>query len=126
MSRRDADAKDTTSPQNQKLSDFSIRLQTARGTALETAKVGEKESDRLGLAWRVGLEFIAAIVVGGGLGWSLDSILETKPLFMVVFLVLGGVAGTLNVYRISQGLDESIGLGQAKRRKEERPPGGRL
>ncbi len=123
MSRRDArDAEDTPSPQE--LSDFSIRLQKARGTALEKAKVGE--SDRLGLALRVGLEFIAAIVVGGGLGWSLDSILQTQPLFMVVFLVLGGVAGTLNVYRISQGLDESIGLGQAKRRKEESPQGWRM
>ena len=124
MSRRDAEG--TTSPQ--KLLDFSVKLQNARGTtctALEAEKsVNTKESGGLGLAWRVSLELVAAIAVGGGLGWFLDSGFGTKPLFMVVFLVLGGVAGTLNVYRISQGLDETVGLGQAKRRRGKRAAEG--
>lgn len=116
MNRKDAE--DT--PSSHELSDFSIRLRTARGKIVEGTAVGSQEYSGLGLSWRVSLELIFAIAVGGCLGWFLDRVFGTLPFFMVVLLVLGGVTGTLNVYRISQGLDESVGLGQAKRRREKR------
>ena len=85
-----------------------------------TVELEDQGSSRVGLAWRVSVEFLAAIAVGGFLGWFLDRVFGTLPFFMVVLLVLGGVAGTLNVYRISQGIDESVGFGRAKRRREKR------
>jgi len=57
----------------------------------------------LGQAVRVGTELLAALIVGGGLGWLADTYLfSTQPWGMVVGLVLGAAAGILNAYRAAQ------------------------
>ena len=53
----------------------------------------------MGLAFRIGIELVAALAVGVGIGWLLDVWLDTKPWLMVVFFFLGAGAGILNVYR---------------------------
>jgi len=40
------------------------------------------------------------LVVGVGIGWLLDHWLHTTPVFLGIFVLLGGVAGVLNVYRL--------------------------
>lgn len=57
----------------------------------------------LGQAARVGTEMLAALIVGGGLGWLADTYLfASGPWGLVVGLVLGGAAGVLNAYRAAQ------------------------
>jgi ATP synthase protein I len=57
----------------------------------------------LGQAVRIGTELLAALIVGGGLGWALDTyFLETGPWGMVVGLVLGTMTGVRNAYRSAQ------------------------
>lgn len=57
----------------------------------------------LALALRLGSEFVAAVIVGGGLGWGVDRLAGTTPWALIVFLMLGFAAGVLNVMR-SAGL----------------------
>ena len=54
-------------------------------------------------AFQLSTEFVAAIFVGALLGYLLDRFLGTAPWGMIVFLMLGFVAGVLNVMR-SAGL----------------------
>jgi len=54
----------------------------------------------LALASRVGLELVAATVLGAGLGYGLDRWLGTGPWLLVVGVVLGAAAGFLAVYRL--------------------------
>ena len=57
----------------------------------------------LGQAVRIGTELLAALVVGGGLGWAIDTyVLNSAPWLMVVGLVLGAAAGVRNAYRMAQ------------------------
>jgi len=57
----------------------------------------------LGQAIRIGTELLAALIVGGGLGWDIDSyLLDTGPWVMVVGLMLGALAGVRNAYRMAQ------------------------
>jgi ATP synthase protein I len=57
----------------------------------------------LGQAVRIGTELLAALMVGGGLGWLADSYLfESEPWGLVAGLVLGAIAGVLNAYRAAQ------------------------
>jgi ATP synthase protein I len=51
------------------------------------------------LALRVSTDFIAAMGVATVIGYSLDGYLQTRPWGMVIFTVLGIMAGGLNVYR---------------------------
>ena len=53
---------------------------------------------RIGL--RVGVELVSALIVGVAIGYGLDRLLGTKPVFIAVFVLLGGAAGVLNVWRI--------------------------
>jgi len=57
----------------------------------------------LGQAVRIGTEMLAALIVGGGLGWLADTyLLGSSPWGMVMGLMLGAVAGVLNAYRAAQ------------------------
>jgi ATP synthase protein I len=56
-----------------------------------------------GTALKLSSEFIAGILVGVGIGWVIDRWAGTSPWGLIVFLLLGFVAGVLNVLR-SAGL----------------------
>lgn len=57
----------------------------------------------LGQAVRIGTELLASVIVGGGLGWLVDTYLfASRPWGMVIGLILGVIAGILNAYRAAQ------------------------
>lgn len=57
----------------------------------------------LGQAVRIGTELLAAMIVGGGLGWVIDTyLLGTGPLALIVGMMLGAAAGVRNAYRMAQ------------------------
>lgn len=58
--------------------------------------------DMTGLArgMRIGTEFIAAILVGAGIGYLIDLGLGTSPWGMLILLMVGFAAGILNVIRV--------------------------
>lgn len=58
----------------------------------------------LGLAYRLTIEMFAAIAVCGYLGWWIDRAFETKPIFLMVLLILGVIAGLLNAVRTAASL----------------------
>ncbi|MBI1238930.1 MAG: hypothetical protein GC199_06255 [Alphaproteobacteria bacterium] len=60
----------------------------------------------LGAAFRLSTELIAAVVVGGGLGYILDAWLETGPAFLLIFFALGVAAGFFNVLRAAREMNE--------------------
>jgi ATP synthase protein I len=61
-----------------------------------------------GFAFRVGVEMVAALAVGGGIGWLLDRWLGTMPIFLLIFFLLGAVAGLLNVFRAAKELNRDV------------------
>ena len=102
------------------LEDLDARLRAARSR--EEVAVGRGPSERtpssgLGVAMRLAVEMVAGVAVGVGIGWALDRWLGTAPWLMVVFLLLGGAAGVMNAYRAARGLDQTVGLGAAQRRR---------
>lgn len=48
---------------------------------------------------RIATELVSGVLVGAGLGYLLDKTFDTAPVLLIIFLVLGGAAGFLNVYR---------------------------
>ena len=65
----------------------------------------------LGLAFRIGVELVAALIVGIGLGWLLDSWLGTGPWLFILFFMLGSAAGVMNVWRTVEKIGRSPGDG---------------
>lgn len=67
-----------------------------------------------GQAVRVSSEFIAGVIVGGGIGWMVDWFFGISPIGLVIFLLLGFAAGVLNVLRVT-GRATTPGGGPGKR-----------
>ena len=52
-----------------------------------------------GLVMQLGLTIIVTILVGLGIGISLDNIFKLKGLFTIIFLIIGIAAGFMNAYK---------------------------
>ena len=61
-------------------------------------KVEEADNAR-SIGMKVAIEIFAGIAVGVIIGYSLDSLFNTLPLFLVIFMVVGAAAGFWNVYK---------------------------
>jgi ATP synthase protein I len=95
----------------ERLGALDRRLKAAEGErAVQRAQEGERPGPSgLGQALRLSSEFIAAIIVGGGLGWAADRWLGTSPWGMILLLMLGFAAGVMNVMRASGMLKPARG-----------------
>lgn len=90
-------------------SDLATRIAKARseeanGGSSSHSKSGGGASGH-GRAARLGTEFIAAILVGAGMGYGLDLALGTVPWMMLLMLLVGFGAGVLNVVRAASEMN---------------------
>ena len=86
---------------------FEERLKAARGKRGLEGSSAPKGSDPnggdpspLGIGLRVGTELIAAFVVAIAIGYGLDWVFGTRPILTAIFVLVGGAAGILNVWRV--------------------------
>ena len=105
------------------LEELDAKLKAARGqrearSGGSKAKVGSG----LGMALKVGVEFVSAVGVGVAIGLLLDYWLETKPWLMIVFFLLGSAAGFLNIFRAMSGYGYVAGYSA---KSGERKPEGK-
>lgn len=74
---------------------------------------GPGANSNLARAMRLSSEFVAGILVGCFIGWLIDYFAGTSPWGLIVFLLLGFAAGTLNALR-SAGLVAQQGTDRNK------------
>src|SRR3954449_4689968 len=106
------------SPEEAALSDrlgnLDQRLSEFRGRHGKTGQPAGGAEDRaarasaMALGFRLSSELVAGVVVGAAIGWGFDRLLSTSPFGFIVFLLLGFVAGVVNVVR-------SAGVASGKR-----------
>lgn len=58
------------------------------------------EGSKLGKAMHVATEFLAAVGVGGVMGYFLDRAFDTSPLLLIAFFFIGFAAGVRNLLRV--------------------------
>ena len=107
-----------TEDDSQKPKDFAERLRALRGaTQGETDGVGGRRGTPqtpAGWVFRLSVELVAGLVVGGGIGWFLDRWLDTKPVMLLIFFALGAAAGMLNVIRAAKEMNRDVGGSDGK------------
>lgn len=59
--------------------------------------------------FRVMSEFVAAVAVGGLIGWQCDRWFHTSPFLLILFMALGVAAGMWTIYRIASKPTHGIG-----------------
>ena len=78
------------------------KAQEARSLAGNSGEPASRQGDMTMLArgLRIAAEFVAAILVGSGIGYLIDQIAGTTPWALLVMFMVGFAAGILNVTRV--------------------------
>lgn len=95
-------------------------------TPEEHKALADKQSKMMFKSAAAGLEFATAIAVSTLFGIWLDKKIETSPVFMLIFLMLGTCVAFYNIYRASEKLNSSAkdadsGLHQDKKDAKKTP-----
>jgi len=87
-----------------RLKKLGERIAAARqGQRPERSRAGEEY--RAGsLAWRMVTDLVAGLTVGGAMGWGLDRLFGTMPVFLLIVGLLGLVAGIRLMLRTAEAV----------------------
>ena len=84
---------------------FKTRLEIAKNKILKRSKVSKQSSSsKLGIAFKMSTEMVAAVVVGTIIGFILDNWFGTKPWLILIFFFVGVIAGIVNVIRSAKSI----------------------
>ena len=81
--------------------DFSDRLEQK----LKKPKSNYYKNNGYSIGLKISLDLISSIVVGTLIGFGLDKIFSTKPVFFIIFLVLGIITGFYSIFKTVKKLN---------------------
>jgi len=85
---------------------LEARIAALKGEPEEKSHTDEHYS-QAHLAWRMVIELVAGLGIGFGIGFALDSLFGTMPLFLVLFILLGFVAGIRTMLRSAREIQDT-------------------
>jgi len=88
----------TAQTDDERLKALEARIEAAK-QAQEPKSHMEEHYSQAQLAWRMVVELVSGLAIGFGIGYGLDTLLGTTPFLMVVFLLLGFIAGVKTMIR---------------------------
>ena len=74
---------------------------------LKNKKNAPKKMSGYGVGMKISLDLFSSIFVGTMIGLGIDKFFSTKPIFLLIFLVLGLFAGFYNLYKSAQNLNKN-------------------
>jgi ATP synthase protein I len=86
------------------------RAKGARPVEAASQQGGSGDMTGAGRGFRLASEFVAAVIVGAGLGFGFDRLFGTQPWGMIVLLLLGFAAGVLNVIRATAEMNSATAV----------------
>ena len=85
-----------------KLADLDRRIAVAKKARDPKPRNDKDKYAAMSMAWRMIIELVVSVMVGAAMGWGLDSLAGTLPLFLVVFVLLGFAAGVRTMMRSAE------------------------
>lgn len=82
-----------------RLKRFEDKLKTAQDARAEPISSGRSKYTQSSLAWRMVIELVVGMGLGLVIGLALDALFGSRPLFLVVFALLGFAAGVRTMMR---------------------------
>lgn len=83
---------------------LEARIAAAKSRSEPKRTEVEEHHSQAQLAWRMVIELVAGLGIGFGIGYGLDVLLGTTPWLMVVFVILGLIAGIKTMIRSANEL----------------------
>ena len=92
--------------EKERLRKLDERIKQLKQADAPTQKMEDHHS-QAHLAWRMVIELVSGIVIGLGIGYGLDVLFGTIPIFLVLFVLLGFAAGVRVMLRSVKELQEA-------------------
>ncbi len=93
----------------ERLAQLEKRIDELKGAHPPGSKIEEHHS-QAHLAWRMVIELVTGLGIGFGIGYGLDELFDTRPIFLVLFILLGFAAGVRVMLRSAKEVqDEKAG-----------------
>lgn len=73
---------------------------------LKDKKNTQKKVSGYGIGMKISLDLFSSILVGILIGLGMDNFFSTKPIFLLIFLVLGIITGFYNLYKSVRNLNK--------------------
>ena len=84
---------------DQRLSKIRDSRKTGTDQSGNEQDTAQARASAMAMGFRLSSELVAGVLVGAALGWGFDRLLSTSPWGLIVFLLLGFIAGVINVMR---------------------------
>ncbi len=110
----------TDDDQKQRLTQLEARIAAAKKAGNKAEKRADASHAQGELAWRMVIEMVSGLGIGFGIGYGLDSLFGTIPIFLVLFTLLGLVAGVKVMLRSAQEIQEKQEAADTSADKDER------
>jgi ATP synthase protein I len=88
-----------TDAEQARLEALEKRIAAAKAAHAPKAKPQSDGHSQAQMAWRMVIELVAGLMIGFGIGYGLDTLLGTKPVFLVLFILVGFAAGIKTMLR---------------------------
>ena len=86
---------------------FKTRLEIAKSKLLRKNLYKDQEQrSSIGTAFKMSTELVSAVVVGTIIGFILDKTFGTKPWLILIFFLVGVIAGIVNVFKSAKNMQK--------------------
>lgn len=94
-------------PDAERLKALEARIAKVKGKPV-ARKSGDGTAFSQGeMAWRMVIELVSGLLLGLSIGFGLDYVFGTMPVFLVIFVLLGFVAGVRTMLKTAQTMSPS-------------------
>ncbi|MBD3764266.1 MAG: AtpZ/AtpI family protein [Rhodobacterales bacterium] len=97
-------------PDPERLRELEARLARAKGEPRQAAVTGKGFSQGE-MAWRMVIELTTGMMIGLALGYGLDELFGTRPILMIIFVMLGFAAGIRTMLQTARQMTRQDGAG---------------
>ena len=105
-------------PDPERLKALDERLLAAK-KAQRPKPAADEHYSQASQGWRMVIELVSGLGIGFGIGYGLDAVFGTIPIFLVLFTMLGFVAGVKTMLRTAKEIQATQQAAQAARDKGE-------
>ena len=93
-------------PDPRKLEELEKRINSLRKVTEPEKPKADDHFSQAELGWRMVIELVAGLLIGFGIGYGLDRLFGTLPIFLILFVLMGFAAGVKTMLRTATEAQE--------------------
>jgi len=102
----------------EQLAQLEARIKDAKQAQAPEKAHQDEHYSQAAMAWRMVIELVAGLAIGFGIGLGLDALFGTRPIMLVLFILLGFVAGVKTMLRSAKEIQSQMAAKAAEDKRD--------